>query len=335
MIKPLTALAEVQTLVGKLPAPRDMKVIDHLDVYAQRWIAASSLVFAAFGQNDQIAVTLAGGPRGFVQTTDPHTLLLPLELLDETDRVQEDMALGALFLISGKNETLRVNGRVQSIDNGLARIQVEECYLHCAKAFMRSGFWDTPPAVDIPTETYRFLAASRFMALATIGHDGGADLSPKGDPAGALLSPYDGAIWFPDRPGNRRIDSFRNILSQPNVALLALIPGWEHVVQISGRAEITTDETMKQAFAVQGNVPKLVTRVIPQGAALNHSPALVRARLWPASPPPEDLEAPAIFKAHLKLNQTKGLSATLTRAATSIPGAMEKGLAYDYKKNLY
>ncbi|MAZ71231.1 pyridoxamine 5'-phosphate oxidase family protein [Porticoccus sp.] len=267
-------------------------------------------------------------------TTAPRTLLLPLELLDESDRVQEDTAFGALFLISGKNETLRVNGRVQSIDSGLALIQVEECYLHCAKAFMRSGFWDTPPPDDIPTETYRFLAVSRFMALAT-SHDGGADLSPKGDPAGALLSPYDGAIWYPDRPGNRRIDSFRNILSQPNVALLALIPGCEQVVEVSGRAEITTDDTMRQVFAVQGNVPKLVTRVIPQGATLKHSPALARARLWPAATPPEDLEAPAIFKAHLKLNQTKGLSATLTRAATSIPGAMEKGLAYDYKKNLY
>tara|TARA_R110001599_G_scaffold56410_5_gene156060 strand:+ start:16039 stop:16278 length:240 start_codon:yes stop_codon:yes gene_type:complete len=57
------------------------------------------------------------------------------------------------------------------------------------------------------------------------------------------------------------------------VALLALIPGCEQVVQVSGRAEITSDETMKQAFAVQGNAPKLVTRVMPQSTALHHSPA--------------------------------------------------------------
>ncbi|WP_116368150.1 pyridoxamine 5'-phosphate oxidase family protein [Parahaliea mediterranea] len=335
MTDELTQLKAVQERVGKLPGPRDLKVIDYMDKHAQRWIARSPLLFAGLGGTEGVAIGLAGGDPGFADASNPQRLRVPLDAFDEGVTPDSGQPFGSLFLLPGMNETLRVNGRISAVTDGWLEVRVDECYLHCAKALMRSAFWqpgDTPPA---PQDESGFLAASRFMALATIDSEGRADLSPKGDPAGALLAEHRGAVWYPDRPGNRRIDSFRNILSRPAVALLALVPGSTQVVELSGTATITTDQSVSEGFAVQGRVPHLVTRISDWRATLRPSAALQRASLWPAGPPPADIDAAAIFKAHVKLNKSRGLAATLTRVATSVPGLMEKGLAHDYKNNLY
>lgn len=115
-------------------------------------------------------------------------------------------------------------------------VVVEECYLHCAKALIRSAFWSTQPITIEAEYEYEYeakakvvtlLAGCHFMALATVDAEGRTDVSPKGDPAGKLLQWRDGAARYSDRPGNRRVDSFRNILMQPHVAALAMVPGDE------------------------------------------------------------------------------------------------------------
>ncbi|UJJ32743.1 pyridoxamine 5'-phosphate oxidase family protein [Halopseudomonas maritima] len=326
---------QVQAIVGKLATPRDLKVIDHLDSHAQRWIAASPLLYLTLGQDAAIAITLGGGPPGFVQVADQQHLLLPLTLLDDSAAVRPGAAFGTLFLVSGMNETLRINGQVLAVEGDQARLQVHECFLHCAKALLRSDFWQAAAAEDAPSQPQDFLAASRFMALATLAADGSADLSPKGDPAGRLLQAGDQHVCFADRPGNRRIDSFRNIVSQPQVALLALIPGCAQVVEVCGSAALSTSDSLRADFRVQDATPKLVTRVSVDSITLRHSPALEQARLWPAATPPAGLNGADIFKAHIQLNRTRGVAAKLARTAISIPGALEKGLREDYKKNLY
>ncbi|MBU5578616.1 pyridoxamine 5'-phosphate oxidase family protein, partial [Enterococcus sp. S131_ASV_20] len=77
--------------------------------------------------------------------------------------------------------------------------------------------------------------------LGTIDVEGRADLSPKGDPAGAMVRISDGVAWFADRPGNRRADSFRNILTQPRVAATVLLPGAMRIAVLFGSASLTTD----------------------------------------------------------------------------------------------
>lgn len=332
----VTDLDTLQGHVGRLPAPRDLKVIDYLDDNALRWLAASPFMFAAFGDDSGIRVTAGGGATGFLRVTDPQFMQLPVSLLDDPGWSREGQGFGSLFLVPGIDETLRINGRVRSIADGHIGVAVEECYLHCAKAFMRSGFWSaTPVAGEMSSDAAAFVEQSRFMALATIDKDGRADVSPKGDPARALLKVHQEAFWYADRPGNRRVDSFRNILTQPRIAAMTVIPGSLDVMHFTGVASVSTDETMRASFAVNEKTPKLVTRIQQTECRVRRSEALSRARLWPAVHTATDLEPAEIFKAHIKLSRVDGVEAALARASVSIPGMMRKGLDHDYKKNLY
>ena len=335
MSNALTTPEQVQAVVGQLNAPRDLKVIDHLDSHAQRWVGLSPLVCLTLSRDTDISVTLGGGPQGFVQIPDAHHLLLPLALLDDSAAARPGTSFGALLLVPGMNETLRINGTVLAIEGDMARLQVAECFLHCAKALMRSDFWQPASSQSTPTQPPAFLSASRFMALATRAADGSADLSPKGDPAGALLQACEQHVCFADRPGNRRIDSFRNIVSQPQIALLAMIPGCLQVVEACGTAELNTSDSLRAAFQVREATPKLVTRVSVDSIVLRHSPALARARLWPAADAPAGLNGADIFKAHIQLNRSGGEAGDKIRAAIAVPGALEQGLSEDYKHNLY
>ncbi|OJH39048.1 pyridoxamine 5-phosphate oxidase [Cystobacter ferrugineus] len=327
----------LEACIGKAPAPVNLKVIDHLDEGALRWIAASPLVFAGFGEAPRIGVTLGGGHPGFAGG-DAHELRLPTALLDDPTLARPGMGFGSLFPLPGIGETLRVNGRVVKADEGEIRIAVEECYGHCAKALIRSDFWAASPGAATPRDAAAFLSASRFMALATIDAQGRADLSPKGDPAGTMASLEDGRAWFAERPGNRRVDSFRNIIVQPHVAAALLIPGSTHVAHLSGSAWLTTDEAVRARFVVQGKTPVLVTGIDEPTIDLRESPTLVRANLWPVKARPEGIDVAKVFVTHVKLNSDKGLGARLASAVLSVPGVtglLQKGLDKDYKTNLY
>lgn len=317
--------------VGKVPGSRDLKVMDYLDASAIRWLETCPLLFAAFGDG----ITIGGGTAGFVRVVDSRLLEIPLALLDAPQLPQAGQAFGSLLLSPGLCETLRVNGTVKSVQEDCIRITVRECYLHCAKALMRSDFWKALPDVSAPSTPEDFLAASRFIALATVDAAGNADVSPKGDPAGTMLRMQQGDVWYADRPGNRRVDSFRNILQRPRVAAIALIPGSCQTVLLSGGASISTDASMCAAFTVAGKVPKLVTRVERPATQLQDSAALTRARLWPAAEPAADIDPAAMFVAHVRNSKAAGLQATLARTALQVPGVMEKGLELDYKNRLY
>lgn len=329
----LDSLAALEGVIGKTPPAVHLKVIDHLDPTALHWLATSPLMFAGFGDGASIRATMAGGVPGFARG-EPAVLRLPLELFDDASLVRPGLGFGSLFLAPGIGETLRVNGRVAAVGDGKAVIRVEECYVHCAKALIRSGFWGAERVfadADLPA----FVGASRFMALATIDPHGGADLSPKGDPVGLMARLEEGALWFADRPGNRRVDSFRNIVAQPEIAALLLVPGSYQVAVVTGRVQLTTADRARAGFTVQGKTPLLVTRVDEPRVELRRSAALERAGLWPVGVKAEGINPARMFAEHLKLNRDKGLSARIASTVVSIPGLMQKGLDKDYKSNLY
>lgn len=332
----ITTVDALESVIGKTPPPMHLKVIDHLDAGALRWISQSPLMFAGFGDGAGVGVTLAGGAPGFA-SGDARELRLPVALLDDPALAWPGAAFGSLFLLPGIGETLRVNGRVTTVDTDEIRIAVDECYGHCAKALIRSGLWLAQPVASTPDDIAAFVANSRFLALATIGAEGHADLSPKGDPAGCMAQLDGDSLWFADRPGNRRVDSFRNIIDRPQVALALLIPGSTQVAVLRGVARLTTDETARARFAVQDKTPLLTIRVDASAIELRASPALARANPWPVHAE-IDIDPAKLFVEHIKLNKATGIGATLARASLSVPGVtglLKKGLDKDYKENLY
>src|SRR5690242_19823165 len=141
-----------------------------------------------------------------------------------------------------------------------------------------------PPAkvkeTDRITKAYRELVeASPFLALATIG-PGGLDCSPRGDPKGFVRVVDEMTIMVPDRRGNNRIDSLRNLISDPRVALLFLIPGVSETLRIMGRATISADQELCNSFIMQGKAPKSVLVIKVDKVFFQCAKAIVRSKLW-------------------------------------------------------
>ncbi|MFF6013434.1 MSMEG_1061 family FMN-dependent PPOX-type flavoprotein [Rahnella sp. R3(2024)] len=133
---------------------------------------------------------------------------------------------------------------------------------------------------DFIHPAYRpFIEASPFVALATSGPDG-LDVSPRGDPAGFIHIEDDKTNLLPDRRGNNRIDSLRNILHDNRVALLFLIPGIGETLRISGTAEIRKDPAFLDKFSVNNQSPKTVLRISVISVFFQCSRAIIRSKLW-------------------------------------------------------
>lgn len=124
-----------------------------------------------------------------------------------------------------------------------------------------------------------FIAASPFFLLATNGASG-ADCSPRGDPAGFVQVLDDNTLLIPDRRGNNRIDSLRNIIENPEVGLLFLVPGANETLRVNGKARISVDPDLCAAVAMQGTLPATVLVVTVEQVFIQCSRALVRADLW-------------------------------------------------------
>ncbi len=126
----------------------------------------------------------------------------------------------------------------------------------------------------------RWLAASPMVLVATAGADGGCDVSPRGDPPGSTLVLDERTIAIPDRPGNRRVDGFRNILENPHVGLIYLVPGRGDTLRINGTAELLDDAPFFDEMLVKGHRPRLVVLVHVEEVFFHCSKAFLRSALW-------------------------------------------------------
>lgn len=126
----------------------------------------------------------------------------------------------------------------------------------------------------------QWLAASPFCLIATSDAEGNCDVSPKGDPAGFTHVIDDTTIAIPDRPGNRRADGFRNVLRNPHVGLLFLIPGRNETLRVNGRARLLRDAPFFDDMVVKGHRPRLALVVEIDEIFFHCAKAFMRSSLW-------------------------------------------------------
>ncbi len=149
--------------------------------------------------------------------------------------------------------------------------------------------------------TRQFVERSPFLCLATSGPDGSCDVSPRGDPRGFVRILDDATLLLPERPGNRLADSLRNIVANPHVGLLFLIPGVGDSFRVNGRATLTTDGELLAPSAVEGKVPKLGIIVDVEEAYTQCSKALLRSELWNPARHIDRAELPSNGEIHQSL----------------------------------
>jgi PPOX class probable FMN-dependent enzyme len=128
--------------------------------------------------------------------------------------------------------------------------------------------------------TRLFIERSPFVCIATSGAAGECDLSPRGDPAGFVRILDERCLLIPERPGNRLADSLRNMLANPQVGLLFIVPGVTDTLRVNGRATITTDAALLAPCAVEGKLPRLGVLVDIAEAYTQCSKAFLRSQLW-------------------------------------------------------
>ena len=133
---------------------------------------------------------------------------------------------------------------------------------------------------DCVTPQYRkLIEAAPFCVIATCGPEG-LDCSPRGDPPGFVRVVDEHTLLIPDRRGNYRIDSLRNLVRDPRISLLFLIPGVGETMRVNGRARICTDPKLTATFAMQGKAPASVIVVTVEKAYFQCTKAIIRGRLW-------------------------------------------------------
>ena len=174
-----------------------------------------------------------------------------------------------------------------------------------------------------------FISRSPFLSLGTADASGKVDVSPRGDAPGFVLVLDDNTIFIPERPGNRRVDSLTNIVSNPNVGLLFMIPGFEDTLRVNGQASVVTDQTLLEQCAVKGKAPKAGIRVEVEEAYIHCAKAFKRSKLWDPASLQDRSEMPSIAK--IILDQV----AEGEEASASDVAVGDELVEDDYKHNLY
>lgn len=181
------------------------------------------------------------------------------------------------------------------------------------------------PTLD--THARNFIGRTPFLCIGTQNSNGKADVSPRGDPAGFVRILDDRTLAIPDRPGNNRLDTLSNILANPNVGLLFIIPGFDDTLRINGQARLVTQPELLDSMAMNGRAPKLAIVVHVGEVFLHCAKAFRRSKLWDPGHFQDRSTMPSLMK--ILLDQTVGA-----------PGEAEMqkrdaDLEADYKTSMY
>ncbi len=140
----------------------------------------------------------------------------------------------------------------------------------------------------------RFIAASALAIVSTARADRGLDISPRGDPHGFVHVLNENLLAFPDRPGNKRMDTFNNIFENQQVAILFIIPGHRDTLRVSGRAAVVQDADLADRLAVNGRPAGLVMLVKVERVLCHCSKAFIRGNVWQSDKWPDTSDVPTL-----------------------------------------
>ena len=173
-----------------------------------------------------------------------------------------------------------------------------------------------------------FIARAPFLCIGTQNPDGTADVSPRGDPVGFVQVLDDSTLAIPDRPGNNRLDTLANIIANPSVGLLFIIPGYDETLRINGKARVVTDPALMEVLKVNDRAPNAAIVVEVAEAFLHCAKAFRRSHLWDPAHFQNRKEMPSLMK--ILLDQTTGAPEDAAEMAKK-----DADLEEDYRTSMY
>ena len=181
--------------------------------------------------------------------------------------------------------------------------------------------------ISLGVHSREFIARSPFVCIGTQDLAGRADVSPRGDPPGFVRILDDKTLAIPDRPGNNRLDSLSNIVANPNVGLLFVIPGFDDTLRVNGTAKLTTDPTLLETMVVNNRRPTLAIVVEVREVFMHCAKAFRRSHLWDPAHHQDRKAMPSLIK--IILDETSVAPGPEEMAR------IDAGLEEDYKRTLY
>lgn len=173
-----------------------------------------------------------------------------------------------------------------------------------------------------------FIRRSPFVCIGTQSPEGKADVSPRGDPPGFVEILDARTIAIPDRPGNNRLDTLSNIVANPSVGLLFVIPGFDDTLRLNGRATLSTEPALLARMAVNGKLPKLAIVVHIDEVFLHCAKAFRRSQLWDPAARQDRRELPSLMK--FILDETSGAPEDADEMRK-----LDEGLEQAYQSSMY
>ncbi|MGH1332149.1 MAG: pyridoxamine 5'-phosphate oxidase family protein [Paracoccaceae bacterium] len=211
---------------------------------------------------------------------------------------------------------------------------LKSAFLVKDQAQLRSLFAPTHPIAlekcldHLDRHAADFIARSPFLCIGTQSPDGLGDVSPRGDPRGFVKILDEKTLLIPDRPGNNRLDTQSNILANPAVGLLFMIPGFDDTLRINGTAQITRDPDLLAQMCVNDRQPTIAIAVTIQEVFLHCAKAFRRSNLWDHTQFQDRREMPSLV--HMILDQTSGAPKDPQEQAR-----IDADLEAEYKKTMY
>ena len=354
-INPVQNADELQKIVGKPHAIIKAKVLPQLDRHCLAYLKQSQVVFCGFRYAGIADILILSGNPGFIEAADHVTLEVPSH--QELLRVDNEVFVGELPVslycwIPGIGETLRINGLAKWSDDNkkgvvaapgkALKIKIKGAFLHCAKPIRRAKLWsenqqpgptiafDNTYSDSITKEQKLFIEASPFLCLHTQNDTGKTELSPRGDPPGFVHIISNKQLLIPDRPGNKRMDSMYNLLNNPHLGIIFLLPGSNQVLKINGRASLIHDPKLLQSLAISNQVPKLGILVTISHCRFHQADSLNWPEIWEQARKADKTLFPPLGQILAEQTTTK------PTLATKIKGKIVAVVINrDYRKNMY
>ncbi|MGH1373312.1 MAG: pyridoxamine 5'-phosphate oxidase family protein [Cellvibrionaceae bacterium] len=284
--KPIGSIEKLRTILGKPAKALEKRVQTTLDYYCTEFIELASAAV--------LATTAPEQPMHFIDCqqespfiVNPQRLSLSQHFTKFEFRANAHHA-SLYFFIAGVGHTLRANGKLIKTEHATVEFHIDALYFHCARAAARAQLWQGPAFAKEPkrdeitthTTTAQFLRQSPFLLLKTLTAEGTTEVSPRGDGAGFVhqLSPT--ALLIPERPGNKVAVSLSNLIAQPKVELLCVIPGCHWLLSIIGEAVITDSPALLEHCIVKGKRPKLGILIEIASASIQQDKILSDMQLW-------------------------------------------------------